>query len=251
MAKTQKDCGKTNLAEFILNKGSRKVEEIISTAWDMESSQEKLNRARLTQIEILKKASNEECVTGCEGMWLQIAQTILETNGIEKKVLVDAMKDAIENDRGKYRNVMLVGPTNCGKTFLLNPLSVVFNCFQNPANSNFAWVGAEESEVILFNDFRWNKQILPWNDMLLLLEGALVHLPAPKTHFLKDIAFSKDTPIFCTSKQPIVFIRGGSIEEKETEMMTVRWKIFRLNGQVPENEQVPVEPCGSCFILCL
>jgi len=32
LAKTQKDCGKTNLAEFILNKGSRKVEEIISTA---------------------------------------------------------------------------------------------------------------------------------------------------------------------------------------------------------------------------
>lgn len=253
-AKKQKEYGKTNIAEFVLNKGQKKVDEILSTAWEMERSQEKLDRARLTRINILEDATSGECVAGCDGKWLEIANNILESNGIEKKAFTDAMKDAIENGRGKYRNVMLVGPANCGKTFLLNPLSVVFNCFQNPANTNFAWVGAEEAEIIFLNDFRWNQQILPWSDMLLLLEGALVHLPAPKTHFAKDISFSKDTPIFCTSKQPIVFIRGGSIDDKETEMMTVRWKIFRLNRQVPENEQIQLEPCGHCFskfVLCV
>ena len=63
--------------------------------------------------------------------------------------------------------------------------------------------------------------------MLLLLEGPSSHLPAPKTHFAKDIVFDRDTPIFATSKGPIVFVgKGGCFDEKETEIMSARWKLF-------------------------
>ena len=39
-----------------------------------------------------------------------------------------------------------------------------------------------------------------WHDLLLRLKGDVVHLPAPKTHFAKDISLTSDTRIFCTGK---------------------------------------------------
>ena len=61
----------------------------------------------------------------------------------------------------------------------------MYRSFVNPATSNFAWVGAEEAELLFLNDFCWSPQIVPWHDLLLLLEGQPVHVPAPKTHFLQ------------------------------------------------------------------
>ena len=63
------------------------------------------------------------------------------------------------------------------------------------------------------------------NDLLLLLDGQLVHLPAPKSHYAKDIVFDKDTSILATGKNEIIFVKSGAIDDKETEMMAVRWKI--------------------------
>lgn len=54
---------------------------------------------------------------------------------------------------------MITGPANCGKSFLIGPLSTIFRTFQNPATSSFAWVGVEDAEVIVLNDFRWSQQV--------------------------------------------------------------------------------------------
>ena len=89
----------------------------------------------------------------------------------------------LEKGRGKYRNILLTGPANCGKTFILNPLNVVYKTFSNPASTSFAWIGVENCEILFLNDFRWSSQILAWHDMLLLLEGQTVHLPALKSHY--------------------------------------------------------------------
>ena len=75
----------------------------------------------------------------------------------------------------------------------------------------------------------------------------MVHLPAPKTHYAKDIALEKDTPIFCTGKQPFVYIKNGVIDERETEMMSVRWKIFHLNVQIQKDVQKELQNCCKCF----
>ena len=45
--------GKTDLAEFIVNRGPRVVAEVLATAWEMENSNEHLERARKTRIELL------------------------------------------------------------------------------------------------------------------------------------------------------------------------------------------------------
>ena len=123
---------------------------------------------------------------------------------------------------------MLTGPANCGKPFLLNPLNSIFQTFTNPATTSFAWIGAEEAEVIFLSDFRWSPQVIPWHDLLLRLEGQLVYLPVPKSHLAKDMVFDRDTSIFATSKYLLVFVKNGMVDERETEMMTVTWRTFYL-----------------------
>ena len=71
----------------------------------------------------------------------------------------------------------------------------------------------------------------------MLLEGQTVHLPAPKTHYRQDILFQGDTPIFCTSKDELSYVRGGVVDDRETHMMKVRWRVFNLFHQIPEEQQ--------------
>ena len=75
----------------------------------------------------------------------------------------------------------------------------------------------------MLNDFRCKPSIIAWADMLQLLEGDIVHLPAPKNFSKCDIELTRDTPVFATADPPIFFIKGGSICHTNTEMMNVRW----------------------------
>lgn len=118
---------------------------------------------------------------------------------------------------------------------------------QNSWIGAFAWIGAESAEIFFLNDFRWSSQVLPWQDLLLLLEGAPVHFSAPKTHFAQDIVFEKDTPVFCTFKSEIISIKGCVLDDRETNMMSLRWKVYSLHAQIPESEQVNLSPCAKCF----
>ena len=74
-------------------------------------------------------------------------------------------------------NILLVGPTNCGKSFLLNPLELIYKTFVNPAMGRYVWIGLDECEVAYLNDFRWSGELICWNDFLLFLEGQTIHLP--------------------------------------------------------------------------
>ena len=237
LAREQKLEGKTDIAEFIINRGSKVVAEILESAWEMEDARKTLERQRKSRLQLLQEARLGECVENCHGDWLICAREVLERNGVEEGYFAEQVYELLEKGRGKYRNIMIVGVANCGKTFLLNPLNVIYNTFSNPASTSFAWVGAERAEILFLNDFRWTPSVIQWHDFLLLLEGQLVHLPAPKSHYAKDIAFTGDTPIFATGKNPIVFVKNGALDEKETEMMNVRWKIFRFHAQIPQEKQ--------------
>ena len=216
----------------------------------MESAKERRARREKAGIELLNEARESSCVEGCNGLWLQLAKEVFDNNGVILKSFQQAVINLLTRGRGKYRNTMIIGPANCGQTFILNPITKIFTTISNSASSSFAWVDAEKAECLLLNDFRWSQAIIPWHDLLLLLEGQLVHLPAPKTHYAKDIhvCFAGDTPIFATAKNPICYFKNGCIDDRETEMMAVRWKIFRFNCQnILEAQQKELDSCSRCF----
>ena len=77
--------------------------------------------------------------------------------------------------------------------------------FENPCNDKFAWVGADHATIILLHDFRYSRDVIPWKDILILLEGETVKLTAPRNQYSTDVVIDTDIPIFATSKSPIMF----------------------------------------------
>ena len=158
----------------------------------------------------------------------------------------EAVYEALSKGRGKFRNIYVHGSSNCGKSFILSPLKVIFNTFSNPATGSFAWIVAEQAEVIFLNDFRWDPKLIAWADLLQALQGDVVHLPAPKTFSQRDLELTADTPFFATADAPMVLIRGGSVDRTNAEMMDVRWRFFHFWKKIPQEQRV-FSPCGRCF----
>ena len=126
---------------------------------------------------------------------MECAVTLIHQNGILLSAFADSIYSALKLGRGKYQNIFIHGPANSGKTFILS----VYDTFCNPATGTFAWVGAEKAEVIMLNDFCWNPSMIAWADFLQLLEGDIVHLPAPKNICSEDRIHQRHT-IICNGR---------------------------------------------------
>ncbi|KAL9978525.1 hypothetical protein ACROYT_G016051 [Oculina patagonica] len=244
---SKRERGKTSLAEFIANRGHKAVDEALELAKEFSEAEARFARSRKTRIQLLEEYKDAECFEGCHGSWITAAQRLLERHQISIKAFCGAVYTALKEGRGKYKNIFVYGPANTGKTFILSPLKKIYRAFCNPATGSFAWLGAEEAEIILLNDFQWNPAIIAWADFLQALEGDTVHLPAPKTFCKQDIELNKDTPIFATSDAPLVLVKGSSIDRANTQMMDVRWRMFHFWRQLPQSEQQNLIPCGHCF----
>ena len=145
LANEQKTEGKTDLVQYVLNNNEKKVNEIISTTWELYFAKETMKRALQSRMDILTECLSEECGESCNGVWLSSAKDVLTNNSIPLKAFSYAVKDLLNHGRRKYKNIMIVGPANCAKTFLLNLLTSTYKCFVNPASTIFARVVAEES----------------------------------------------------------------------------------------------------------
>ena len=90
---------------------------------------------------------------------------------------------------------------------------------------------------------------MAWADMLNLLEGAPVHVAAPKTHIADDILWTKGAPVSSTSNARIRKYDHDQVNEMETKMMDARWTIFLLRHQFHEPKEIPA--CSKCFTVFL
>ena len=131
----------------------------------MEFSTAALARKATTRMEVVRKCATEDCVKSCNGEWLVCAEQVLSQNKIHSVVYVSAIRDLLVKGRGKNRNIMIVGPANCAKTFLFKQLQTMFKAFSNPSNDKYAWIGAEDAEVIFLNDFRWISEMVAWKEL--------------------------------------------------------------------------------------
>ena len=44
-----------------------------------------------------------------------------------------------------------------------------------------------------------------------------------------------------------IYIKNVVIDQRETEMMSVRWKFFQFNVQIEQNDQKEIPQCARCF----
>ena len=262
-ARSRMDAGENDLAKFLIDRQSR-PREISSLFEGNQKLDESLGPAERPaprkRLEVLREVLRGSCVEGCEGRWFTCAIEILDQNRISNAAYAKSMRLLFEKGRGKRRNIMLIGPKDSGKTFLMDPVRKIFKTFLNPADDKYTWQDAEDCEVMFFNDFRWSKSMIRWNDLLVLLEGHPVRFPVPKNQRAKDILFTRDVPIFATSRSHVTFGKGRSYNDdvegddndegddvvsKENAMMKVRWVVYRLPFTI--RNIIELEPCPRCY----
>ena len=251
-AEEQSELGKKDLSDWYVSRTDKQVTELIDRVWRKKNARAMLERKKMTRWQLMEDALKGDCTSeGCR--WLPMAEEVLRNNNIDKNEFRSSVKELLLKGRGKGRNLYLHGPSNCGKTFLLRPLSRVFKVFANPPSSTFNWVGANEAEVVFLNDFRYSENVLCWSDMLNLLEGHLIMISMPKNTNSKDVEWKEDTPIFATAAAPMSRVVGGQLLDSETTMIQNRWKHFQFTKAMSEEAIVEQPPCGRCFahFICL
>ena len=150
LARRQKVEGKTDLLEFILRLSNKRRGEIIETAWKVNDSEKQQERQQKSLLEILREAGSNEC--RCKDQFVLSAVEVLRSNNIDEKHFKQTVLNALSEGRKKGNNLMVIGPANCGKTFLLRPLAEIYKTFVSPAHGTFAWVGAEKAKVVFLNN---------------------------------------------------------------------------------------------------
>ena len=141
IAASQNREGKTDLAQFICNRGGKAVDECLAVAHELPTAEAKFARSKKTRIELLHDNYTGECVAECNGEWMGAAVHLLTRNEISVSVFAQAVFTLLEKGRGKYRNIFIHGVANCGKSFMLSPLKAIYGTFCNLTTGTFAWVG--------------------------------------------------------------------------------------------------------------
>ena len=248
LAYQRSESGGDDLKNFILNKSAKALSDLVSTTWKIQNAETCLERQNKPRMQIIAEQASGVCITGCNEKWYNCAREVLQNNQVNLYYFAGAMRQALTKERQKNVNILIVGPTNCGKSFLLNPLEIIFKSFVNPATGSYTWIGLDECEVAYLNDFRWSTEIIAWADFLLLLEGQTVHPPRPKNQFATDMCIDRSNtiPFFATSKTDMEYIGKYNVrDQRECDMMSSRWMTFRFTKQIKTPELI--EPCPKCF----
>ena len=85
-----------------------------------------IERESKTRMQLLREFCDVDCVVGCSGQWLECAKQTLERNNYETAVLTEDVRLLLQMGREIYRNILITGSANCGKSFILNPLTIVY-----------------------------------------------------------------------------------------------------------------------------
>ena len=96
-------------------------------AWNIDSAPEVLIQEKRPRLEKVCSFLTANCVDQCNGEWLPFDKQVLWQNNFNVNLFADSVREAIINGRQKNNSIMLVGPTNCGKSFLLSPLENMEN----------------------------------------------------------------------------------------------------------------------------
>lgn len=248
--------GDREIWAFGVNRGKRIVEETIAMVNSMSRAPESVQHSQKSRMQVLHESLCRSCECPEAGLWLRLAEETLRRNGYDPAEFCTAVVDLLRVGRSKARNVILVGGSNCGKSFLLRPLQRIYACFCSPAFNSYSFAGVEDKEIIFLDDWRFSavdSKPIPWGQMLLLLDGAEVNLSRPRNIFADDFCLkeSNTIPVFATGIAVPVYFVGGVLHELETGMMRNRFKVFDLEKPHETSSIRECPACARCFVTLL
>ena len=221
----------------------------MSKVLKVRQSKESLRRKSLSREQLLEEyLANNSCSCVTEDQCYGLMKVILRENDLDgpwqKEVL-----GALRTGRAKQRNLCLLGPPDCGKSFLLKGLEAVYRTYTRPEGGSYQLEDLLGSELVFLNDFEYNaeaKDWMPWDYFKNFLEGASVKVGCPKNRGGNQL-FKGTAPVLMTAPEEVKLKRYGREVTSETKQMQKRIKYFRLTWEIPEEQREEVlRVCGSC-----
>lgn len=232
------------LVKFVMRQGHR-LEDLLSLAAELQRGGAP-PPPRPSRLDLLDKAAASACV--CGERWLPHAYHILDAQGL-RAAFPAAVYRALREGRGKGRNLWLWGDTNRGKSFLLEPLEIVFTVFQNPAEGKFNLEGLVGKDVVLIDDFRTEENLFPWRIQLVWLDGRTFNIPRPRNIATEDTPYAGTAPVFISSKEMPTRRKYGIEDRTETEQLRERFSTFYLHQRIERPPPPDIPPCGRCWAM--
>lgn len=168
MANQRKGVGENDVFAFICSNSRKKVEDLIARMISLREQPARAEDEGLSRWQRVCENATRACVDECDGRWLVVAKEVLEKNNIPVSEFSEALRNALKHGRAKGNNIMLIGPRDCGKSFLLEPIEDICSTFSDPTAGRYAWVELEGKQVIYLNDIRYTSELIPWSDFLVL-----------------------------------------------------------------------------------
>ena len=149
VATERRDLGDRSLYDYLIGMKRKDREDFVEEAWRFENAKQIIADEDVDVVKTLHDYADTECK--CNGLWLWCAKDILLKNDIEYSEFREALFACLKKGRQKHVNILLVGPSNCAKTFLLKPIiELVPNVFSNLSGSTFGWMGVKKSQRNIF-----------------------------------------------------------------------------------------------------
>ena len=214
-----------------------------------QQAKETLRRSHLTREQLLDEYfTKNTCSCASNGHCHALMKRILQKNGLDgtwqKEVL-----GTLRTGRAKMRNLCLLGPPDCAKSFLLKGLEEVYQTYTRPDGGSYQLEDLLGAELVFLNDFEYDsgaKDWMPWFYFKNLLEGTSVKVGCPKNKGGNQV-FKGTAPVLLTAPDEVKLKRHGQEVVAETKQMQKRIKYFRLTWQIPEDEREEVlRVCAHC-----
>ena len=123
------ESGEHDLKNFILKKSAKALSDLVSTTWKIQNAETNLERRNKPRMQIIAKQASGVCITGCNEKWYNCASEVLQNNQINLYWFAGATRQAPTKRRQKNVNILIVGPTDCGKIILVKPARNFFQSF--------------------------------------------------------------------------------------------------------------------------
>ncbi len=166
----------------------------------------------------------------------------MQKNGFTEMQLQLAVLIALQQGRGKGRNVFIIGETNRAKSFVLKPLaSLLFRTYARPDSGSHQLADIAGSELIWLNDYSFEPSWLSWSQLKCFLEGEPLKVAVPKT-VGPNYTFDSDAPVLGTGPGPVQHPSSHS----ETEQMNSRIKYFTFRHWFDPALNPEILACKHC-----
>jgi hypothetical protein len=216
----------------------------------------KTARSKMTRLQILEAAALEmDCTCtlgegGEDGLWHKLAKDMLQKNELDGP-FQNALYRTLHLGRAKKTNLFLVGGSDCGKSFVLKPLSLIFRTYTKPDSGSYQLSSIVNKELVFLNDFEFDadvgKTFMSWQYLKNFFEdSSSLTVGRPKNKG-DNVEWTSDAPVVGTAPQKIALYRNGKQrDDGECKQMDNRVSYLFCHHVFAEVDIKKCKPCGKC-----